>query len=158
MEDDNVTDDGNQQITSDERELLQTFAYMKLNQDANHTDGFGHPEHNDKVNNPRTQNDETSTTNKGRDQTFIDKKMTHLVSGEDATSDSVNRRCIEEGQSGLIHGLRAYSDIWTVDTARGQSGSEDHQMDGPTDLEDALLLDQDDETPKTDKGREDNFY
>ena len=31
MEDDNVTDDGNQQITSDERELLQTFAYMKLN-------------------------------------------------------------------------------------------------------------------------------
>ena len=45
----------------------------------------------------RTQNDETLTTDKGRDQTFIDEKTTHLISGEDATSDSVNRCRIEEG-------------------------------------------------------------
>ena len=54
--------------------------------------------------------------------------------------------------------LRVYSDNLTADTTRGRSGSEDHHMDDPTDLEDVLCLDQDDETPKTDKGREHTFY
>jgi len=66
---------------------------------------LGHSEHNDEVNNPQTQTDETSTTDKGREQTFIDEKMIHLISGEDATSDSENRRRIEEGSTELIRGF-----------------------------------------------------
>jgi len=58
-------------------------------------------------------------------------------------NDGIKRRRIEEGSSGLIHGLSAYSDNWTAGSAFGWSGSEDHPMDEPNDIEDGSILDQD---------------
>jgi len=102
-EDDTVVVDCNQQTSLDERVLLHTCAYMKLNQMANCTD-FGLAENNDEIAKRRTQGDEISNTDKGREEIFIDNEKTaHLISGKGIAGNSVNdrtkRRCIEEGSS-----------------------------------------------------------